>query len=382
MVLTFLPNEKFCVNSKPACLVIATQRLLGVHVPMLGYLMTPNAILETSCHFCVSPPRPSVTMTTPGRTHIPWYDQNGQINELLSYIGFLEAKVSYLQQHHERCNSWLVEPMTLVPDVPYLPPDLIVNHESNDLVDYSFNQPSQTQVQAQVQTQAQTQLQTPSSTPTSSPTTSLAKPPQKSPPGNNNPRWKRIVDQITAGWDDPASWTSKRASLGLDTTEQNNHTLMLILGLQNWIPSSWNQTPLPLPSTNPHPRPITVTNTTDSLILSARQYALDTKASGTNSALVSQIHNFRELVFASLCVVMEQQGLPINTINELMRICMSSSGAANLYRLRRGALWVNRVIRGLIVKGWGHGATELFLLCMLPSPQASPLTFPIWKKTS
>ena len=61
--------------------------------------------------------------------------------------------------------------------------------------------------------------------------------------------------------------------------------------------------------------------------------------------------------------LMEQQGLPINTINDLMRICMSSSGAANLYRLRRGALWVNRVIRGLILRGWGHGATELFLLC-------------------
>jgi hypothetical protein len=80
---------------------------------------------------------------------------------------------------------------------------------------------------------------------------------------------------------------------------------------------------------------------------------------------ISQIHNFRELVFASLCVVMEHQGLPINTINDLMRICMSSSGAANLYRLRRGALWVNRVIRGLIIRGWGHGATELFFLCKM-----------------
>jgi hypothetical protein len=48
---------------------------------------------------------------------------------------------------------------------------------------------------------------------------------------------------------------------------------------------------------------------------------------------------------------------------------MSSSGAANLYRLRRGALWVNRVIRGLILKGWGHGATELFLLSGRPVSQ-------------
>jgi hypothetical protein len=278
-------------------------------------------------------------MTSPGRTHIPWFDQTGQINELLSYIGFLEAKVSYLQQHHERCNSWgASEPMILVPDVPYLPPDLIVNSESGDLVD-PFNQFVQTQ----------------SSSPTSSLSTTSIKP-QKPPPGNN-PRWRRIVDQLTAGWDDPRAWSTKRASLGLDSVDQNNRALMLILGLQNCIPTEWSQSPLFVKDNT------SGTSTTDALILSARQYALDTKASGTNSAFVSQIHNFRELVFASLCVVMEQQGLPINTINDLMRICMSSSGAANLYRLRRGALWVNRVIRGLILRGWGHGATELFLLC-------------------
>jgi hypothetical protein len=284
----------------------------------------------------------TTTMTTPGRTHIPWQDQNGQVNELLSYIGFLEAKVSFLQQHHERCNSWQPEPMVLVADVPYLPPDIVVNNESSDLVDYPFSQPLQIQI------------------PPASPT--VIKPPQKSPPANN-PRWKRIVDQITAGWDDPQGWSIKRASLGLDSVDQNNRALMLILGLQNCIPSEWAQSPgsSPLPIGECHPG----MNAKEALILSARQYALDTKASSTNSLFVSQIHNFRELVFASLCVVMEQQGLPINTINDLMRICMSSSGAANLYRLRRGALWVNRVIRGLIVKGWGHGATELFLLCKI-----------------
>jgi hypothetical protein len=293
----------------------------------------------------------TVAMTTPGRTHIPWYDQNGQINELLSYIGFLEAKVSYLQQHHEHCSSWPSEPMILVSDVPYLPPDLIVNNESSDLVGYSFNQPSQ----------SLNSISTSTSTTASSPAASI-KQPQKASPGNINPRWKRIVDQITTGWDDPHAWTIKRSSLGLDTADQNNRALMLILGLQNCIPNSWHESQSPVSLSDTHTR--SGLNTSDSLILSARQYALDTKASGTNSAFVTQIHSFRELVFASLCVVMEQQRLPIATINDLMRICMSSSGAANLYRLRRGALWVNRVIRGLIVNGWGHGATELFLLCM------------------
>ncbi|KAN0115553.1 hypothetical protein V8E51_005097 [Hyaloscypha variabilis] len=287
-------------------------------------------------------------MTTPGRTHIPWQDDAGQINELLSYIGYLEAKVSYLQQHHERCNSWVVpDPMVLVPELPYLPPEIIMDYEDSDPVERTINQLPMLQIESK------------------SPT-SPVKPPQKSPPGNS-PRWRRIVDQITTGWDDPRAWTLKRATCGLDSVEQNNQALMLILGLQSYIPSEWAQSP------GSSPLPISASrsdlNTKEALILSARQYALDTKASGTNSVFVSQVHNFRELVFASLCVVMEQQGLPINTINDLMRICMSSSGAANLYRLRRGALWVNRVIRGLIVKGWGHGATELFLLSGRPVSQ-------------
>jgi hypothetical protein len=282
-------------------------------------------------------------MTSPGRTHIPWQDQAGQISELISYIGYLEAKVSYLEQHHECCIPWAVpDSMILVPDVPYLPPEMVVDFESSDLVEYQVNQPPALHIAA------------------TSP--SSAKPPQKSPPGNN-PRWKRIVDQITAGWDDPRGWTLKRVTCGLDSVVQNNRALTLILGLKNCIPSEWAHTPGSSLLLTEEKRP--GMNTKDALILSARQYALDTKASGTNSMFISQIHNFRELVFASLCVVMEHQGLPINTINDLMRICMSSSGAANLYRLRRGALWVNRVIRGLIIRGWGHGATELFFLCKM-----------------
>jgi hypothetical protein len=159
-------------------------------------------------------------------------------------------------------------------------------------------------------------------------------------------------------WDDTYSWTKKRNSLGLDTIEKNNCALTIVLGLskslsQNPFQHSLAQNPGISPTTSPD----------DALIYSARQYAIDTKTSRASAGLLVQIHTFRELVFASLCVVMEAQGLPIPTINDLMRICMSSSGAANLYRLRRGALWVNRVIGGLMKRGWGHAATEFFLLC-------------------
>ena len=273
-------------------------------------------------------------MTTPGRTHISWHTQEGQINELISYIGFLEAKVSFLQAHHEKCESWISRPPVLDPGFPYLPPDIVV---AND----------------------EPKSRSPSDSPTEKhftgySTDTLSVKPKK---GDGSPRWRRIIDQMTKGWDRPNSWIDRRAAIGLNSVEQNQNALTLILGLRNKVLTTWLNGSQPLSRGG--------TSTSDALILSARQYAMDTKASQMNAAFVVQVHIFRELVFASLCVVMEQQGLPVDTINDLMRICMSSSGPANLYRLRRGALWVNRVISGTMMAkmGWRHMSTEFFLLC-------------------
>jgi hypothetical protein len=260
-------------------------------------------------------------MTTPGRTHIPWQTQTGQIHELINYIGFLEAKVSYLQYHHEHCDAWVSRSPVRDITSPYLPPDLAVSDsEDENQIPLSPTKKSFTN-------------------------TSFTMAPPKA--GSGNPRWKRILDQMTKGWDTPSSWVDKRAAIELDSVEQNKHALTLILGLRNGLPPTWHDCPEPMSS------PSEAASRTDALIMSARQYALDTKASQLHAGFVVQVHIFRELVFASLCVVMEQQGLPIDTINDLMRICMSSSGPANLYRLRRGALWVNRVISGTMVRTIG-----------------------------
>ena len=277
----------------------------------------------------------SNNMTTPGRTHISWQDQTGQLHELISYIGYLEAKLQYLQYHHEHCGTPLAAPFAMDVDLSYLPPEIIVDKESQ-------NEPISSFAPGTIDSAPKPTTAVPAS--------------QKGPDGN--PRWKRIVDQMTKGWDKPSSWADKRRAINLDSVDKNQYALTVILGLKKDLPQSLYQSQL-LDQTEPSASPA------DALIFSARMYALDTKASEKNAGFVVQIHNFRELVFASLCVVMEQQGLPIDTINDLMRICMSSSGPANLYRLRRGALWVNRVIAGMIRKGWHHGATEFFLLCKI-----------------
>lgn len=272
-------------------------------------------------------------MATPGRTHIPWQTQTGQVQELISYIGYLEAKLQYLQLHHETCDKWNTPLPDVFSELSYLPPDLIMT--------YDESQQSPTQSFSVVDTNVSPPVQT-------SPKSSA-----------NIPRWKRIVDQMTKGWDQRSGWMDRRIAIGLDSVEKNHLALTMLLDLKIDFPGS-EDTDLPAQLLNASLRGSVASQT---LIMSARQYALGTKASERQAGFVVQLHNFRELIFASLCVVIEHQGLPIDTINDLMRICMSSSGAANLYRLRRGALWVNRVIAGLIRKGWHHGATEFFLLC-------------------
>ena len=284
--------------------------------------------------------RLNTKMTTPGRTHIAWQTDTAHIRELISYINFLEAKLSYLQHHHDYCNIWITSPPA-VASLPYLPPDIVAASDETDNESYIYQMAS------------------------SPPTPSFVSPTTTEPSAKtfkNNPRWKQVIDQITKGWDKSSSWIEKREAIGLNSIEQNKYALTAILGLQKNFPLNIARDESLLSVSRAG------TNSTDSmvtLITLAQQYALDSKISYRNTPLDVQVHTFRELVFASICVVMEHQGIPIDTINELMRICISSSGSANLYRLRRGALWINRVISGTMMKkmGWGHGSTEFFLLC-------------------
>jgi hypothetical protein len=276
-------------------------------------------------------------MTTPGRTHVPWQTQTAQISELISYIGFLEAKVSYLQRHHEHCDIWVARPPVADANSPYLPPDIVVVNDESRIVQATPSSSASSTYKSLTTTQPSKNI------------------------FEGNPRWKQIINQLTTGWDKASSWEDKRVVIGLDSVERNKYALTAILGLKKDLSPARDESP---PSTSRD-----CFYATDPLIMSARQYAMDSKASQTSEDLVVQVHIFRELVFASLCVVMEHQGLPIDTIDSLMRICISSSGSANLYRLRRGALWVNRVISGTMMKkmGWGRGSTEFFFLCRNPS---------------
>jgi len=91
-------------------------------------------------------------------------------------------------------------------------------------------------------------------------------------------------------------------------------------------------------------RPITHAQQDDGVLASAQAYARATKASQGNATFVHKLQAFRELVFVSLCAVLEACNYPRDEINKTMRIYVSDSEDKNLKRLRSGALWVNHRI--------------------------------------
>lgn len=280
------------------------------------------------------------TMMTPERADLSWQTRSSPMDELISYATYLKSRALSLQGYHER--GMVRSPLYLLPGAA----GEGNSEDSNGTVDGQEVYAAEGSSAISTETMAASVSTTP-----------------RQPLGNRFDRisrWKQIADQISKGWDKPNSWMEKRAAVGLDSAEQNKFALTAILGLKKDLLLHLGQEEVVLSVSRP-----CTNDATDILVMSARQYALDSNDRQRNPGLITQIKAFRELVFASLCVVMEHQGIAINTIENLMRICISSSGSANLYRLRRGALWVNRMISGTLMKqmGWGHASTEFFVLC-------------------
>lgn len=87
---------------------------------------------------------------------------------------------------------------------------------------------------------------------------------------------------------------------------------------------------------------------------------------------------FRQLVLASMCVVMRKEECEVTRVNKLMqrdqqrdtllnRRTQQEHEAAYFEELRNGALWVNEMIAELGL-ALGHRASELFFLCKLKVP--------------
>ncbi|KAH7330019.1 hypothetical protein BKA65DRAFT_48318 [Rhexocercosporidium sp. MPI-PUGE-AT-0058] len=228
---------------------------------------------------------------------------------LLERIRQLETKLKYLEQHHQRC-SIHKQSLTARPG------------NENKI---SSTEPSGTRLTV----------------------ISFIPQPSESKQARKVPQWLKTAVQVIKDVPSADDWDVKRREANLFTVDENYHAIAAISG--GVLPSR-SQYHLP---TEPDLGPIDL----------ARAYARITKLSEGNAAFTCRLHSFHELVFVSLCAVLEASGYPVDEINETMRIYVSHTEDINLKRLRHGALWANSAICRLAEAGWGDRATELFLLC-------------------
>ena len=176
---------------------------------------------------------------------------------------------------------------------------------------------------------------------------------QKTKTTQSNPKWRVIAREMLDSVPDINNWVNLRQHRGTATDQEHEMVVAMIAGHSNQVRDSGSKSVYPAGDADIAGR----------LINSAKTYARITQSFQTKADLAWRVHSFQELVFVSLCAVLERHGIPLSDIDEIMRICISNSHPTNLHRLRCGALWVNEIIVGLVKAGWHHRATELFLLC-------------------
>ena len=226
-------------------------------------------------------------MMTPERADLSWQTRSSPMDELISYATYLKSRALSLQGYHER--GMVRAPLYLLPGAA----GEGNSEDSNGTVDGQEVYAAEGSSAISTETMAASVSTTP-----------------RQPLGNRFDRisrWKQIADQISKGWDKPNSWMEKRAAVGLDSAEQNKFALTAILGLKKDLLLHLGQEEVVLSVSRP-----CTNDATDILVMSARQYALDSNDRQRNPGLITQIKAFRELVFASLCVVMEHQGIAID----------------------------------------------------------------------
>ncbi|KAH6670185.1 hypothetical protein B0J14DRAFT_114089 [Halenospora varia] len=178
------------------------------------------------------------------------------------------------------------------------------------------------------------------------------------------PRWKAVAEQLVDKVPDAKQWTTTKEDLGLGSINYSNTIISTISGARNDSHLNAFDTY--------HDLAATVTSGASSsspdLIAIANAYAWITKGSQLKASFACLLRSFQELVFTSLCAVLERNGIEVALVDDAMRICISDSDPRNLKQLRYGAVWANRMIVDLAKAKdvWDfYRATEMVLLCGL-----------------
>lgn len=172
---------------------------------------------------------------------------------------------------------------------------------------------------------------------------------------NETPGWHAELNVMLADIPLAALWKERRVRVEMSSSVQNHSVLTTLLG------GSLNFNSLADYAT--HIR--SPTSDLEILLKHADVYGHATREAQKLAQFATTIGVFQELIFVSLCVVLEGSGTPKDSIDSLMRLCFKANERKSLERIRCGARWVNRCIINLSRGDWGVRSTEIFLLCKL-----------------
>lgn len=201
---------------------------------------------------------------------------------------------------------------------------------------------------------------TPPETPDTSETPETPEPSQTSEPPEPSevqpvqpaPRWQSSMDMMIESMA-AENVLSRRKAIGLSSQAEIIEALnILIHGNQGKDISNHNTTPSDDSFSSLNPT-LQLLNT----------FAVTTDCLRIQTSFIEQIYHFRMLIFVSICCVAIYDGADEELIHTVMKKCVSNSGKKNLRRIRKGALWVNRMMEKLSRDGFGHFAFEIFVLC-------------------
>ena len=175
-------------------------------------------------------------------------------------------------------------------------------------------------------------------------------------------QWRTVANQLIDKVPHINEWIARRRILGLESDQSIIAVICKVSGALNGSSKSDSSVRPALGFCNDR-----LQDTSVDLIAIAHEYALITRSSQINADFACLLNRFQELIFASLCAVLERHGTDVGLIDNAMRICISNSEPRNLKRLRHGAVWANRMIMDLArTKGWDlFRATEMLFLCNL-----------------
>ncbi|KAJ5775824.1 uncharacterized protein N7511_000835 [Penicillium nucicola] len=169
------------------------------------------------------------------------------------------------------------------------------------------------------------------------------------------PPWKRQLDDFISALPTEKTWDEARERAGINTLNKNQMAVRLMLGHTNPLAFRSAQDTAMISRTLP--------SENQDLVERGYQYAQFIQYCLGDLDFKKSVVSFQSLIFASYCTVLIQVGVSKATTNDMMRQYIDrNNDDSTLEGYRRGVVWINRCIAGLLANGWGHKSWEIFLL--------------------